>query len=291
MQRSWSFTAVLALAFCATVFVAVARQASPLLPSLPFDAAGRVEVGRNHIFSADFAIAVAAAAHATDTDPAFLFALSARSKSAADAYGANAASDPKAPVAGPYAYGIVHWLNDLVRYGQEAGYPELAMAVTRSPSGALTIEDPDLRVRAMIARTDPYLSSLLAARGWQRARQELGLQRVPSDGLVMIAFLGGVPYAERLARRNDKDRSEPLQSAVRADRDVLLIMAGLPARDARTETEWTIGNFIDEITERLRNDTSAYSTARRIDVPDDYRPRRPEIENPQSELKFWEAGI
>ena len=100
-----------------------------------------------------------------------------------------------------------------------------------------------------------------------------------------------MPYAERLARRNDKDRSEPLQNAVRADRDVLLIMAGLPARDARMETEWTIGNFIDEITERLRNDTSAYSTARRIDVPDDYRPRRPEIYNPQSELKFWEAGI
>src|SRR5664279_1804904 len=143
MQRLWSFTAVLALAFSATFFVAVARQASPLLPSLPFDAAGRVEVARNQLVPAEFAIAVAAAARSAGTDPAFLFALIARSRSAAEMYGANAAHDANALVGGPYAYGSVHWLKDLAKYGKEAGYPELAMAVTRSPTGALAIEDPD----------------------------------------------------------------------------------------------------------------------------------------------------
>lgn len=284
MKRSSLFTLVLALAFSAPVILAVARQASPLLPSLPSDAAGRVMVARNQLVPAEFAIAVAAAARSADTDPAFLFALIARSKLAADAYGTNAAHDAEAPVGGPYAYGSVHWLNDLATYGKEAGYPELAMAVTRPPSGTSSIADPELRSRVMTARTDPYLSSFLAAKAWQRARKELGLRRVPSDGLVMIAFLGGVPYAERLAKRNDIDRSEPLASAVRGDRNVLLIMTGLAERDARTETEWTVGNFIDEVTELLRNDTSTYSAARRIDVPDNYRPRRPEIENPQSQL-------
>lgn len=284
MKRSTLLTSVLALAFSAAAFLAVARQASPLLPSLPFDAAGRLEVARNQLVPAEFAIAVAAAARSAGTDPAFLFALIARSQSAAEMYGANAAHDANALVGGPYAYGSVHWLKDLAKYGKEAGYPELAMAVTQSPPGVFAIADPELHVQAMTARTDPYLSSFLAAKAWQRASKELGLRRVPSDGLVMVAFLGGVPYAERLAKRNDRDRSEPLASAVQPDRDVLLIMTGLAARDARTETEWTVGNFIDEITELLRNDTSAYSAARRIDVPDNYRPRRPEIENPQSQL-------
>lgn len=40
--------------------------------------------------------------------------------------------------------------------------------------------------------------------------------------------------------------------------------------------EWTIGNFIDEITNLLRTETSAYSAAKRINVPDNYRPRKPE---------------
>ncbi|MBI4366199.1 MAG: hypothetical protein HY543_05205 [Deltaproteobacteria bacterium] len=62
---------------------------------------------------------------------------------------------------------------------------------------------------------------------------------------------------------------------MRADRDVLLIMTGLPARDARTEAEWTIGNFLDEITDLLRDETSAHSAARRIDVPEGYRPHKP----------------
>ena len=127
----------------------------------------------------------------------------------------------------------------------------------------------------MTARTDPYLSSFLAAKAWQRAHRELESRRAPSDGLVMIAFLGGVRFAEMLAARCDKDRAELLERGVRADRDVLLIMTGLPARDARTDTEWTIGNFIDELTELLRNGISAYSAARRIDVPDSYRPRKP----------------
>jgi len=284
MKRSSLLTLVLALTFAAPVILAVARQASPLLPTLPSDAAGRVMVARNQLFPAEFAVAVAAAARSTDTDPAFLFALAARSRSAAEMYGTKAAHDPEAPVGGPYAYGSAHWLKDLAKYGKEAGYPELALAVTRSPAGTFAIADPALRMRAMTARTDPYLSSFLAAKAWQRARKELGVRRVPSDGLVMVAFLGGVPYAESLAKRNDIDRSEPLASAVQGDRNVLLIMTGLAERDARTETEWTVGNFIDEVTELLRNDTSAYSAARRIDVPDNYRPRRPEIKNPQSRL-------
>jgi hypothetical protein len=275
MKRSLLAASVLALGFYATVFLAVARQATPLLPSLPSDAAGRLEVARNELFPAEFAIAVAAAARSTDADPAFLFALAARSRFAADTYGASAGGDPDAPVGGPYAYGSAHWLNDLAMYGKDAGYPELAMAVKRLPSGVLMIEDPELRFRAMTARTDPYLSSFLAAKAWQRARRELGSRRAPSDGLVMITFLGGVQFAEMLAARCDKDRAELLERGVRADRDVLLIMTGLPARDARTDTEWTIGNFVDELTELLRNGISAYSAARRIDVPESYRPRKP----------------
>ena len=273
MKRSLLFVSVLTLALSASVLLAVARQAAPLLPSLPSDAAGRLQVARNELFPTEFAVAVAAAAQSTNTDPAFLFALAARSKFAADAYGVSAGHDPDAPVGGPFAYGSAHWLNDLAMYGKDAGYPELAMAVTRLPSGALEIEDPELRFRAMTARTDPYLSSFLAAKAWQQARRELGARRAPSDGLVMVAFLGGVHFAEKLAKRSDKNRAELLEMSARVDSNVLLTMAGLPARDERTDSEWTIGNFIDELTGLLRKEISAYSAARRIDVPDSYRPR------------------
>lgn len=275
MKHSLLFGSALALAILAPVFLSVARQAAPLLPPLLSDASGRMQIRHDELVPAEQAIAVAAAAQSTNTDPAFLFALAARSKYAAETYGASAEGDPDAPVGGPYAYGSVRWLNDLVMYGSDAGYPELAKAVTRLPTGTLLITNPELRFRAMTARADPYLSSFLAAKAWQRARRELKLRREPSDGLVMIAFLAGTPYAERLAKQCDEDRTELLLTSVRADRDVLLIMTGLPARDARTDSEWTIGNFIDEVTDLLRNDTSAYSAARRIDVPDNYRPRKP----------------
>ncbi len=280
-KRSLLFALVFALAFSVSAILAAARQANPHLPPLLSDAAGRLKVGSNKLFPAEFAIAVAAAARATNTDPAFLFALAARSRFAADAYGANAGRDPDAPVGGPYAYGSAHWLNDLAMYGKDAGYPDLAMAITRLPSGALVIADPELRVRAMTARTDPYLSSFLAAKAWQRARRELRARRVPSRGLVMIAFIAGVRFAEQLAERYDKTPTELLETSVHADSDVLLIMTGLPARDVRMDAEWTIGNFIDEVTALLRSETSVYSAARRIDVPDGYRPRKLDIPKPQ----------
>jgi hypothetical protein len=149
------------------------------------------------------------------------------------------------------------------------------MAATRQPSGDLAVVNPELQFRVMAARTDPYLSSFVAAKAWQQARKELGVLRPPSDGLVMIAFLGGISFADRLAEHYDRDRTELLEKVVGADRNVLLIMTGLSPRNARTGAEWTIGNFIDEITSLLRAETSAYSTARRIDVPNDYRPRKP----------------
>lgn len=278
MKRSWLFASVLVLTVAVPAFFAAGRQAAPLLPSLPFDAAGRLKVGHDELYPAEFAIAVAAAAHSTDSDPALLFALAARSRFAVKTYGASAGGNADAPVGGPYAYGSAHWLNDLAMYGKDAGYPELAAAIRRLPSGALMIADPELRFRAMTARTDPYLSSFLAAKAWQRARKELESRRAPSDGLVLIAFVGGVQFAQELAERCDKDRAELLEKSARADRDVLLIMTGLPARDARTDTEWTIGNFIDEVAELIRIDISAYSAARRIDVPDSYRPRQPSPE-------------
>jgi hypothetical protein len=265
----------LALVLSALTFTASARQTAPNLPPLHADASGQLKVGRNELFPAEFAIAVASAAQATKTDPAFLFALAARSKFAANAHGASAGQDPDAPVGGPYAYGSEHWLNDLALYGEEAGYPEFAKAITRSLSGTLTIADPELRSRAMTARTDPYLSSFLAAKAWRRARVELRALRKPSEGLVMIAFRGGVDYANRLAERLDEDYTELLATAVGTDSDVLLTMAGLPASDARAGAEWTIGNFIDEITSLLRHETSAYSAARRIDVPEHHHPHKP----------------
>jgi len=261
-----------ALILAALTFSAAARHAASYLPPLHADAAGRLKVGRNELFPAEFAVAVAAAAQATHTDSAFLFALAARSKFAIDAFGASAGLDPDAPVGGPYAYGSERWIEDLALYGEEAGYPELARAVTRSLSGTLAIVDPELQLRAMTARTNPYLSSFLAARAWQRARLELRALRKASEGLVMIAFRGGVNYANQLAERLDKDHTELLTTAAGADRDVLLTMAGLSANDARTGADWTIGNFIDEITHLLRHETSAYSAARRIDVPDNYHP-------------------
>ena len=276
MKRFIFRASTLALLLSVLAFPAAARQVSPLLPPLSADTAGSLEIRRGETVPAEFAVAFVAAAQATDTNPAFLFALAARSKYAANAYGANAGTDPDAPVGGPFAYGSANWLRDLALYGTQAGYPELAMAVARLPSGAFAITDPELRFRAMTARTDPYLSSFLAARAWQKARKELGALRMTSYGLVMIAFLGDVHYAEELAERCDKDRAGLLESAVPAGRDVLLIMTGLPARDARTGGEWTIGNFIDEITNLLRTETSAYSAARRINVPDNYRPRKPE---------------
>ncbi len=276
MKHSLFRASTFALLLSVLAFPAAARQASPLLPPLSADGAGRLEIRRGETVPAGFAFALAAAAQATHTNPAFLFALAARSKYAANVYGASAGTDPDAPVGGPYAYGSANWLRDLALYGTEAGYPELALAVTRLPSGTFAITDPELRLRAMTARTDPYLSSFLAARAWQKARKELGALRMTSYGLVMMAFLSDVHYAEKLAKRCDKDRAELLEMTVPADRDVLLIMTGLPARDARTGGEWTIGNFIDEITSLLRTETSAYSAAKRIDVPDNYRPRKPE---------------
>lgn len=275
MKRSLLFGSIFTFTIFVSVFLAVARQTEPLLPSLSVDDDGRLKVGQSELFPAEFAIAVAAAAQSTGTDPALLFALLARSKYAADTYGASAGGNPNAPVGGPYAYGSSRWLNDLANYGNEAGYPEFAIALTRSRLGTFTIADPELRFRAMTARTDPYLSSFLAARAWQQARKELESRREHSDGLVMIAFLGGAPFAERLAERCDKDRTELLERSAPAERDVLLIMTGLPARDARTNAEWTVGNFIDEVSELLRNGISTYSAARRIDVPDGYRPREP----------------
>jgi hypothetical protein len=278
MKRSLlfvSFIAFIALAASFPAHFAGARQAAPLLPPLVSDAEGRLKVGRNELFSSDYAFAIAAAAGATDTDPALLFALVSRSRFAVNTFGANAGRAPDAPVGGPYAYGSAHWLHDLAVYGKEAGYPELAMAVKRLPSGAFAIADPVLRFRAMTERTNPYLSSFLAAKAWQRARTELEMRRAPSDGLIMIAFLGGTQFAETFAKRDDKDRAELLEKAYPANRDVLLIMTGLPARNTRTDSEWTIGDFIDEITDLLRKEISDYSAARRIDVPNDYRPKKP----------------
>jgi hypothetical protein len=265
----------LAIVFFALVLAAVARQAAPLMPPLPAGPDGRLQITRGIFVSADYAVAVAAAAQATNADPALLFALIARSRFAAETYGVSVAFDPDAPVGGPYAYGSAHWLRDLSLYGKDAGYSELAMAVVRLPSGELAIPDPDIRFRAMTLRTDPYLATFLAAKAWQKARQDIGALRAPSDGLVMIAFRAGVEFANALAERSDRDRNMPLEVAARADRDVLLVMSGLPAVDARTGKGWAVGAFIDEITSRMRNDISAYSATRRIDVPDDYRPRVP----------------
>jgi hypothetical protein len=272
--RSFRVTA-LALVLFTLAFMASARQAVPHLPPLHPDADGQLKVGRNELFPAEFAVAVAAAAQATHTDPAFLFALAARSKFAADEYGASAGHDPDAQVGGPYAYGSERWLEDLELYGEQAGYPELARAVTRPPSGILAIADPELRRRAMTARTDPYLSSFLAAKAWQRARIELKALRKPSEGLVMIAFRGGVNYANRIAERFDEDHTELLERAVGTNVNVLLTMVGLSATDTRAGAEWTIGNFLDEVTSLLRHETSAYSAARRIDVPDHYHSPKP----------------
>lgn len=91
----------------------------------------------------------------------------------------------------------------------------------------------------------------------------------------MIAFRGGVDYANRLVERLDEDYTELLATAVGADSNVLLIMAGLSPSDERAGAEWTIGQFIDKITSLLRHDTSAYSAARRIDVPEHHRPQKP----------------
>ncbi|HZP75471.1 MAG TPA: hypothetical protein VFB45_04960 [Pseudolabrys sp.] len=256
----------------AAAFNADARQAAPLLPALQPDAAGRVEIKRDQFISKDFAISVAAAAQKTHTDPALLFALMKRAEFASRTYGADAARDPTAPVGGPYAYGSAHWLRDLALYGKDAGYDEFAAAVAPLASGELAIADPDVRSRAMAARIDPYLSSFLAAKAWQRARKELGALRVPSDGLVMIAFVAGVRFAEDLAQRCNDNRTELLKKAVGDDLDVLLIMVGLPTRDGRLDAEWMVENFVDAITGLLRDEISAYSAARRINVPDDYRP-------------------
>ena len=275
MKHSMFRTSVFAVALSVLAIVAAARQAAPLLPPLRADAAGQLKLRHNELIPAEYGVAVAAAAQATNTDPAFLFALAARLKFAAVTYGASAEGDPDAPVGGPYAYGSVHWLSDLAAFGKDAGYPELAMAVVKSPTGVLEIVDAKLRFRAMTARTDPYLSSFLAAKAWQQARKELEIKRAASDGLVMIAFLSGVHAANSLAERSKKDRKELLKWAFPAGYNVLLTMTGLPARDVRNDAEWTIGNFIDEVTDLIRTDTSAYSAARRIDVPDGYLSRKP----------------
>ena len=89
MKRSIVCTSILALALSATVFAAMARQAAPLLPPLPVDADGQLQVGRSESVPAEFAVAFAAAAQSTNTDPALLFALAARSKFAANRYGAD----------------------------------------------------------------------------------------------------------------------------------------------------------------------------------------------------------
>ena len=90
MKRFIFRASTLALLLSVLAFPAAARQVSPLLPPLSADTAGRLEIRRGETVPPEFAVAFVAAAQATDTNPAFLFALAARSKYAANAYGANA---------------------------------------------------------------------------------------------------------------------------------------------------------------------------------------------------------
>jgi hypothetical protein len=92
------------------------------------------------------------------------------------------------------------WLGTVKEAGAQLGYGSLADAITRTPAGSYTVDDPAMKRSIMKLRDDPQAASSMAAALTQSNSFRLTglLGRRPSDSELYMAHFMGVGGAAKL---------------------------------------------------------------------------------------------
>ena len=92
------------------------------------------------------------------------------------------------------------WLGTVKEAGTQLGYGKYADAITRSPSGSYTVDDPDTRAAILKLRDDPAESSAMAGVLTQSNSFKLTgmIGRRPNDAELYMAHFMGVGGAAKL---------------------------------------------------------------------------------------------
>lgn len=113
--------------------------------------------------------------------------------------------DPTAGATTSSAHGLYQfidqtWLGTVKEAGAQLGYGSYAEAITRTPSGTYTVDDPAMKRSIMKLRDDPEAASTMAAALTQSNGFKLTglLGRRPSDSELYMAHFMGVGGAAKL---------------------------------------------------------------------------------------------
>lgn len=174
--------------------------------------------------------AIRDAARDTNVDPGLLMALAWR----------ESRFDPQAINHQSSATGLLQftsgtWLQTIREFGAQHGAGGYAAAIRKDQSGELTVRSPRVRTAILKLRSDPVLSTRLAAEtlGRQRAAMQVSLGRdVTAADLYLRHVLGPSGAAQFLAAMAERPSASTLQVAS----SKTLRNAGLLARDGRPMT-------------------------------------------------------
>ncbi|MGY3549891.1 hypothetical protein ACVWZ4_005251 [Bradyrhizobium sp. USDA 4472] len=123
--------------------------------------------------------------------------------------------DPSASATTSSAHGLYQfidqtWLGTVKEAGTQLGYGNYSDAITRTPSGGYTVDDPFMRRSIMKLRDDPDAASSMAAALTQSNSFKLTglLGRRPSDSeLYMAHFMGVAGAAKLIANAEDNPQA------------------------------------------------------------------------------------
>lgn len=182
--------------------------------------------------------------------------------------------DPAATASTSSAKGLFQfidqtWLGTLKEAGAQHGYERYAQAISRSPSGGYSVDNPQLRNEIMQLRDDPDASAAMAGVLSQSNSFKLTGQigRRPSDSELYMAHFMGVGGASKLIQTVQQSpnavAAEQFPAAAAANRSIFYDRAG----NARTAAQ-----VYDVLNTRYAN---AASGTAQLAVADGMTPARP----------------
>ncbi len=215
--------------------------------------------------------ATIAAARIVGVTPAALLALQSRSFEAVEAIAAQADGDnPNMPISGPYAYSVDRWQSAVSRFGAAIGLGGNLEQITGGPSGNADVDRSALNS----VRTDPYVSSLMAAA--EMAANDMAYRQAFGSGPLMAELVvghhAGREAMMKLSQIYRQAPGTPLAAVVKPNylRD-LVMLTGLSHVDLHGG-QWTVGSFIGTLDNALKNGLTRYASVDRMALPPDYKP-------------------
>lgn len=158
--------------------------------------------------------------------------------------------DPSAGATTSSAHGLYQfidqtWLGTVKEAGTQLGYGNYANAITKTPSGSYTVDDPFMKRSIMKLRDDPEAASSMAAALTQSNSFKLTglLGRRPSDSeLYMAHFMGVGGAAKLIANAEDNPQAVGARlfpNAASANRSIFY------ARDGRARSVSEVYSVLD----------------------------------------------